>query len=913
MPTRRTPAWIFALVVATTVGLPAVHSARATDNHLLLYGEGLRAFDFEKWEEAVMLLSAAAELQPVEGEWVRLYGMRWEPYLPYYHRAVALARLGRYASALEEIEESLRQGAIAEKKNKRWLERMLELREEIGEQASERAVELIEDASAAQERLAGLQEKGGAAAEELAVVASSLETSKAEIAQGSSTPDEVASLEESVAEAWRELAAAAEEERRTREVERRERLDALVERHRRDLDEARTLASSTGCQREAIARLEGLQDAPDPARPADAALPLARELAECGEYDLARQFLSIARAAETLGERELADELERVRLAEAASVLAELQAAITPTECRPRRLQDLPEYVERGLLSREWQALLRATGMVACGEVGPARESLASAEELGAPAAALAPVRQAIEREEAELEALRRSESVLDRARALRERLAAEPCVPDAAVELAALLGGDPPEPGAAAAESAPALLLATEYLECGDHQAALAALDGAADEVRSSPEAASLGDRIRLVETERQARLLRLRTAGSYAEADARVRLGECDPRIFEILDATEASMADDPQLLARLEVAVRPLPLVRGLALMNCGRRDDAARLVDSMPALDEAAASQALRRWLQAERALDQYTGSYALLIGMSEYDPRTGWARLPGVREDIEAVGDVLEAHGFTVERAFDLAAADFDGRMRQFIADHGLEADKRLVVYYAGHGWTESNLGIQLGYVVPVDAPTPIEDKTALLSLVSMNSFEVYAKEMRARHVAFFFDSCFSGTVFDATKSLLASETELSNVENLREPVRLFVTAGDAEQQVPDQSAFRRAFVTALSGGADANTDGLILGGELGSFVRSTGASALNTPQWGRINHPSFNHGDLGFRSPSLEAGHLAPASERARLRAELQEWASLIGAGGLEGAEEFVERYPAGSISRGLSALQGGV
>jgi hypothetical protein len=898
------------LVVATTVGLPAVHSARGTDDHLLLYGEGLRAFDFEKWEEAVMLLSAAAELQPVEGEWVRLYGMRWEPYLPYYHRAVALARLGRYSSAVEEIEESLRQGAISEKKNKRWLERMLELREEIGEQARERAVELIEDASAAQERLAGLQEQGGTAAEELAVVASSLATSQAEMAQGSSTPDAVASLEESVAEAWRELAAAAEEERRAREAARREQLNALAERYGHDLDEARVLASPPGCQREAIDRLEGLQDAPDPARPGDAALLLARELAECGEYDLAHQFLSIARAAEMLDERELAGELERVRVAEAASVLAELQAAITPAECQPRRLQALPEYVERGLLSHEWQALLQATGMVACGEIGPARESLASAEELGAPAAALAPIRQAIEREEAELEALRRTEALLERVRALRDRLAAESCVPEAAVELAALLGDDPPAPGAA--ESAPAVLLATEYLECGDHRAALAALDGAADEVRTSPEGAALGDRIRTLEAERQAHLLRLRTAGSYAEADARVRLGECDPRIFEILDATEASMADDPELLARLEVAVRPLPLVRGLALMNCGRRDDAARLVEAMPVLDEVAASQALRRWLQAERALEQYTGSYALLIGMSEYGPRTGWARLPGVREDIEAVGEVLEAHGFTVERAFDLAAADFDARMRKFIADHGLEADKRLVVYYAGHGWTESNLGIQLGYVVPVDAPTPIEDKTALLSLVSMNSFEVYAKEMRARHVAFFFDSCFSGTVFDATKSLLASETELSNVANLREPVRLFVTAGDAEQQVPDESAFRRAFVTALAGGADANTDGLILGSELGSFVRSTGASALNTPQWGRINHPSFDHGDLGFRSPSVEAGHLAPASERARLQAELQEWASVIGAGGLEGTEEFVERYPAGSISRGLSALQGG-
>lgn len=911
MPTRRSPAWILALVAAATVGLPAVHSARGTDNHLLLYGEGLRAFDFEKWEEAVTLLSAAADLEPTEGEWVRLYGMRWEPYLPYYHRAVALAHLDRFSLALEQIEESLRQGAISEKKNKRWLERMLELRGEIDERARARAAELIEDAAAAQEHLTRLQERQGEGAEELAIVASSLATSKTEIAQAPATVEAVASLEESVDEAWRELAAAAERERHEQERQRDERLRAEADRYRQDLDAARAFAASTGCQREAIGPLEELLEPPPGADPADAPLLLARELVDCAEFDLARQFLSLARSTGSLTDGELAGELERVRLAEAASVLQRLRAAITPAECRPRELQSLPGYAARGLLSGEWQALLQAAGMVACGEVGPARESLASAEELGAPAAALAPIRQAVERAEAELAAMRRSEALRERARTLRERLAAETCVPQAGVELAALLSGG--EPGDDDADGAPALLLAAEYLECGDYRAALDALAAAEPGPGGSAQAEALRNRALALEAERQDRLRRLRALGSYAEADARVRLGECDPRIFEILDSTEESMAQDPLLLDRLELAVRPLPLVRGLALMNCGRSEDATLLLEASPGLTEQGdAAQALRRWLEAERALERYTGSYALLIGMSEYDPRTGWPRLPGVREDIEAVAAVLEAHGFTVERAFDVAATDFDARMRKFISDHGLEADNRLVVYYAGHGWTESNLGIQLGYVVPVDAPTPIEDKTALLSLVSMNSFEVYAKEIRSRHVAFFFDSCFSGTVFDATKSLLASDAELSDVQNLRDPVRLFVTAGDADQQVPDESAFRRALVTGLSGGADVNTDGLILGSELSSFVHSAGSSALNTPQWGRINHPSFNHGDLGFRSLAVGTDHLAPPSERARLLAELDEWTSLIETAGLEGAEEFAERHPAGHIARGLSVLADG-
>ena len=57
---------------------------------------------------------------------------------------------------------------------------------------------------------------------------------------------------------------------------------------------------------------------------------------------------------------------------------------------------------------------------------------------------------------------------------------------------------------------------------------------------------------------------------------------------------------------------------------------------------------------------------YTGSYALVIGASEY--RNGWDRLPGVKQDVSAVKETLEAQGFEVRVVLDPTREDFDRAM-----------------------------------------------------------------------------------------------------------------------------------------------------------------------------------------------------------------------------------------------------
>ena len=51
-------------------------------------------------------------------------------------------------------------------------------------------------------------------------------------------------------------------------------------------------------------------------------------------------------------------------------------------------------------------------------------------------------------------------------------------------------------------------------------------------------------------------------------------------------------------------------------------------------------------------QQGRHIELYQESHALIIGMSEYSD--GWANLPGVKEDVQAVKVALEENGFQVK-------------------------------------------------------------------------------------------------------------------------------------------------------------------------------------------------------------------------------------------------------------------
>lgn len=233
---------------------------------------------------------------------------------------------------------------------------------------------------------------------------------------------------------------------------------------------------------------------------------------------------------------------------------------------------------------------------------------------------------------------------------------------------------------------------------------------------------------------------------------------------------------------------------------------------------------------------------YDASYALLIGASQYEHEF-WDDLQHVPKELDAVAEELTRHGFAVERVDDPKGEALLARIRKFIADRR-GPNNRLIVYFSGHGWTDGSR--EVGYLVPVDAPNPAANRPDFdVKALSMRQVLAVADEVRANHALFLFDSCFSGALFLA-KSNAVPLNRLA-WEDLRLPVRQFVTAGNETQRVPGESQFTPAFINAIAGLADMNGDGYVSGTELAFWVRDTVIKGgKSTPQSGMI---------LGLRRP----------------------------------------------------------
>lgn len=242
---------------------------------------------------------------------------------------------------------------------------------------------------------------------------------------------------------------------------------------------------------------------------------------------------------------------------------------------------------------------------------------------------------------------------------------------------------------------------------------------------------------------------------------------------------------------------------------------------------------------------------YTHSYALLIGVSEYS--NGWPSLPGVREDLLRIREALEKQGFTVMAIWDPDKDQIDDAITEFIRNFGQDTHNRLLIWYAGHGYTSvTSYGEQIGYLVPFDAPRPhLGFGQFQAKALEIAQFDLFSKRIQSNHALFVFDACFSGSLFTG-KSLPAP----LSVKAL-EPVREFITSGSADEQVPDESIFCRQFIQALNGEADRDNDGYITGTELGDYLQKSVVNySRNTqhPQYGKIRNPRLDEGEIIFVS-----------------------------------------------------------
>lgn len=89
--------------------LPAV-PARA--DYKDSYRKGIEALDRKHWDDVIKYMREAIADNPTEGERIKLYGLRFEIYLPHFYLGAAYLTLNNCKLALKEFEISRSQGAI---------------------------------------------------------------------------------------------------------------------------------------------------------------------------------------------------------------------------------------------------------------------------------------------------------------------------------------------------------------------------------------------------------------------------------------------------------------------------------------------------------------------------------------------------------------------------------------------------------------------------------------------------------------------------------------------------------------------------------------------------------------------------------------------------------------------------------
>jgi formylglycine-generating enzyme required for sulfatase activity len=291
-----------------------------------------------------------------------------------------------------------------------------------------------------------------------------------------------------------------------------------------------------------------------------------------------------------------------------------------------------------------------------------------------------------------------------------------------------------------------------------------------------------------------------------------------------------------------------------------------------------------------------AADPLRHGHALLIGNSHYEDR-GWPQLDDIPLQLKQLKEGLEFHFDTVEMVQDLKTDDLREKINRFIRNNGNEATARLLIYYAGHGYTEVIRNENRGYITGIDTPsvdgTAQAYNAARLKAIPMSEIRTPLQLAPAGHILFVFDSCFAGTIFtnragDDPPQMLTQDVVTKLMEK---PARDFITAGGAKERVPAHSPIPGFFLAALNGDGEVDRYklGVISAVDVGRYLR---AHVLNlpgsnfTPQYGRLPDPEFTEGEFLFRIP--HSGDSVAA----------QAWAAVKDSTSIAMLEQFRTLYP---------------
>ena len=96
---------------AVLIGLVLLASPARAD-YKETYRKGIEAVDRKRWAEVARLMREAVAENPREGERIKLYGMRFEAYIPHFYLGLALVNTGDCEGAVRAFDASEAAGAV---------------------------------------------------------------------------------------------------------------------------------------------------------------------------------------------------------------------------------------------------------------------------------------------------------------------------------------------------------------------------------------------------------------------------------------------------------------------------------------------------------------------------------------------------------------------------------------------------------------------------------------------------------------------------------------------------------------------------------------------------------------------------------------------------------------------------------
>lgn len=240
---------------------------------------------------------------------------------------------------------------------------------------------------------------------------------------------------------------------------------------------------------------------------------------------------------------------------------------------------------------------------------------------------------------------------------------------------------------------------------------------------------------------------------------------------------------------------------------------------------------------------------YKKSKALIVGVNTYIA-------PNVSPLFEAENDAIKIsnllqspdYGFEVKKLLGRRAT----KKAILEALHKLRStgpDDRIFIYFACHGYTRSdNFGNEKGFIAVTDTD-PSKDFTAI-GLEEITDLRLNAN---AKHIAFIFDTCFSGQALGLTRT-----TSLTTDKFLTRRAYQVISAGAGDQTVSDFRSMTTHMIDGIKN-KEAENNGIVTLNSLGFYLQQTissDTSQTQIPQFGHLK--GSQGGDFIFSLKNLE-------------------------------------------------------